>query len=211
MKICAISDLHGNLLRAEYIPVCDVLIIAGDICPAFNHDPIFQGDWLQTDFYTWLETLSVEKIILTFGNHDFVAEQYPEKVRCLPATVLIDEPYEYKGFKFYGSPWSVEFLDWAFGLNEENAAEKYSQIPDDTHILISHGPPFEYGDRTVDDNNIGSKELLKKIQQIRPEYVICGHCHEGYGSYFLNRTKIYNVSLLNEQYRMVNEPVVFEI
>ena len=44
--------------------------------------------------------------------------------------------------KVYGSPWQPEFCHWAFNLNRgPDLANKWSKIPLDTDILITHGPP----------------------------------------------------------------------
>jgi hypothetical protein len=45
------------------------------------------------------------------------------------------------GYKFYGSPYTPAFCEWAFQLNETDAIEKWKKIPEDTEILITHGPP----------------------------------------------------------------------
>ena len=58
------------------------------------------------------------------------------------------------GIKFYGSPWQNWFYSWAFNFPESDlddgetvATRKYSQIPDDVNVLISHGPPYNFGDK----------------------------------------------------------------
>jgi Icc-related predicted phosphoesterase len=54
--------------------------------------------------------------------------------------------------------------------------------------------------------------LLKRIEEIKPKLVVCGHVHEGYGAYKLPcGTTIVNASVLDEKYRLVNAPIVVEI
>ena len=72
MKICAVSDLHGNL---PTIPECDLLIIAGDVCPdKFKHNnyrfPDRDGQlaWLHYEFKTWLRDQPAAETVMTFGN-----------------------------------------------------------------------------------------------------------------------------------------------
>lgn len=50
MKIVATSDFHGVLPPVESIPECDVLVIAGDVCPLRDHGVEFQRSWLLTNF-----------------------------------------------------------------------------------------------------------------------------------------------------------------
>ena len=99
-------------------------------------------------------------------------------------------------------------------------AEVYAKIPDDVDVIVSHQPPYGYGDRVPDkyivfqadgDAHVGSKELLRTIDRVRPKFVICGHIHDGRGEYQHRETRILNVALVNEQYERVHEPVIFEV
>ena len=60
-------------------------------------------------------------------------------------------PSNLDGCRFWGSPWSVPFFKWAFMRPEKELAETWAQIPDDTDVVIVHGPPKGYGDRTNSD------------------------------------------------------------
>src|SRR5437764_537555 len=53
LKVLAISDLHGFL--PENLPPCDLLLIAGDLCPLRDHSPLAQANWLATTFRAWLD------------------------------------------------------------------------------------------------------------------------------------------------------------
>lgn len=69
MKICGISDLHGNLINN--IPNCNVLCIAGDIIPLQIQRKYFASiKWWLKDFCNWVKELPCEKVIFTAGNHE---------------------------------------------------------------------------------------------------------------------------------------------
>lgn len=104
MKVVATSDLHGFLPQ---IPPCDLLLIAGDVCPVWNHRLPFQRKWLRETFTPWLESLPARKIVGVWGNHDSIAESNPDKVPPLPWTNLIDEVIEWEGLRIYGLPWQL--------------------------------------------------------------------------------------------------------
>ncbi|KAJ5706167.1 hypothetical protein N7536_001856 [Penicillium majusculum] len=61
------------------------------------------------------------------------------------------------------------------------------RIPDDTDILVVHGPPALYGDCDGEkgpDGNIkvkGDGYLLREIQRVMPKMVVCGHIHGAFG------------------------------
>ena len=59
----------------------------------------------------------------------------------------------------------------------------YAEIPEGIDILISHQPPYGYGDRycdvgSVKTEHLGSRELLAAIDRCRPKLVICGRTHD---------------------------------
>lgn len=221
-KVICISDLHGLLPE---IPECDILIIGGDICPATNHSISFQSHWLNHDFAEWLESIPAKHVIGIAGNHDLIFEKQPELVPAsLKWKYLQDSSIEIEGFKIYGTPWQIFFCDWAFNAPEEDdqevfLAQKYSQIPLDTDIIISHGPPFGYGDMTRNGTTTGSQALLSRIRKVCPKLVVTGHIHEAHGEYGLildrNNTGHYipiiNASLLDDRYRHVYPHIEFSL
>jgi Icc-related predicted phosphoesterase len=211
-SIVAISDQHGVL---PDIPPCDLLLIAGDLCPISNHDPSFQADWLSRDFRWWLAKVPARKIVFIAGNHDFVFEQEPRLVPSdLPATYLQDSRLEWEGLRIWGTPWQPWFFDWAFNLGEGDLAKKWELIPDDTDILVVHGPPRDHGDGVPERDGIrrtGSPSLLERIRQVRPKLVVFGHIHEGRGEWRLGPSVLANVTILDEKYRHIHEPWTFEL
>ena len=69
MKICGISDLHGNLV--DNISECNVLCIAGDIIPLkIQRDYEASEKWWLNDFCNWVKDLPCKKVIFTAGNHE---------------------------------------------------------------------------------------------------------------------------------------------
>ena len=215
MKICAISDLHGYLPE---IPKCDLLLIAGDVCPETS--PEKQIKWLEKIFSSWLGAIKVP-IFGIAGNHDFPMQESPEAVEAikLPWTYLKDEMVEYKGLKIYGSPWTVHYPDidsWAFMKHEYELNLMWNKIPNDTDILIAHSPPMYYGDLTLNGTHAGSESLLERISELKLKLVVFGHIHEARGDWKFKDTQLANVSLMGKYaFRKhvagVNVPWVWEM
>ena len=86
-------------------------------------------------------------------------------------------------------------------------------IPNDTEILITHGPPIGFGDMCLPSgNSAGCVDLYDAIStRIKPLYHIFGHIHEGYGLYTDGTTKFANASSVNLQYNSGNKPIVFDL
>jgi Icc-related predicted phosphoesterase len=210
VKIVAISDIHGQL--PESLPPCDLLLIAGDICPLTDHEPRAQANWLATEFRAWLDRQRAAQVVATWGNHDFVGELAPHLVPPLRWQMLVDQAIEVLGLKIYGSPWQPRFFDWAFNLDEPDLEKRWQRIPSGIDILLLHGPPYGYGDLAGPNRfhpqgeHTGSPSLTRRILEVRPQLAVFGHIHEAFGVYELENVVLANVSVLNARYELVNRP-----
>jgi Icc-related predicted phosphoesterase len=208
--IVCISDLHEHLVD---IPACDLLLIAGDVSFAFKGDVDAKQAFLAGEFKAWLEQVPADEIVLVAGNHDQSIEAWgvPNGLRC---HYLQDQGIELFGLKLWGTPWQPWFYDWAFNAPRRDGevflASKFDLIPADTDIVIGHGPPRGYGDRTprhAGHAHVGSTAMTETLERVQPRLTVCGHIHSAYGRYRLGDTEIINASLVDNDYRPVN-PVV---
>lgn len=206
MRISATSDLHGQLPDPRSIDG-DVLVIGGDICP--DHD---QRHWLRYVFPQWVRSLpvSVRRVLATWGNHDFVGLNHPPPVDGV--AWLVDSGVTIGGVKFWGSPWSGTFGNWAFMKDEHDLVKRWSLIPNDCHVAILHGPPAGVGDGTIDGVSAGSPSLAARLHALpQLKMAIYGHIHEGAGIYAEGNAIWANVSLLDVKYRYAHAPYTFEV
>lgn len=205
MRIVMISDTHG-LHRRVRIPDGDLLLHAGDLT---NHGELDQV----ADFNDWLGTLPHRHKFVIAGNHDFCFEESDGAARLLTnATYLLDSGVTVEGLRIWGSPWQPWFFDWAFNLQRgPEIRAKWKLVPDATDILITHGPPRGFGDRTDSGEDAGCADLLAEIRErIRPRLHVFGHIHEGYGQWNDGETTFVNASTCNLDYDPVQPPIVID-
>ena len=117
------------------------------------------------------------------------------------------------GIKVWGSPWQPEFCEWAFNLPRgQPLRAKWRLIPDDTDVLLTHGPPLGHGDQCAGGHRAGCVDLLHEIQsRVRPAVHAFGHIHEGAGVTSDGATLYVNASTCNLRYRPVNPAVVVDV
>ena len=84
-------------------------------------------------------------------------------------------------------------------------------IPDDTDILLTHGPAFGILDGVFEGEKVGCSDLLDKIKRIKPKIHAFGHIHEAYGQYEKDGTTFINACNVNRNYWLVNPPIVVEV
>lgn len=210
-KIVCSADWHGHLPE---LPPGDILVIGGDLCPVWDHNRLYQAQWIRSDFIPYLRELHYKDIVVIAGNHDFVF-QSSGKLRYLFAEnlhYLEDTGATIQGLNFWGTPWSTRFGSWAFMADESFLRLQYLKIPEDTDVLITHGPPFQACDKSKWGNeDIGSKELRARIEKVKPKLVVTGHIHEAYGVDYIGDTIVANVSDRDVDYKPGNPAMVFDI
>jgi Icc-related predicted phosphoesterase len=206
MRFALISDTHG--FCPEIPTGVEAVIHAGDVAADVD---VLQNYCNQ--IYPWAAAAGVP-IHATFGNHDFAGEEGTLPGGC-PANLrfYIDQAVDINGVKFWFSPWSNYIGPWAFMQDENGLAAKYAQIPDGTEVIVSHGPPKDYGDQiTWKGHHVGSVALAKRCANLKKlRYVITGHIHEAFGEYDMNGVRVLNVSHVDENYQPTNQPVILEI
>ena len=74
-------------------------------------------------------------------------------------------------------------------------AERWALIPEDTDVLITHGPPRGYGDRCFDGRREGCDDLLARLDVVRPSLHLFGHIHEDRGHWWRDETLIVNATV----------------
>lgn len=67
---------------------------------------------------------------------------------------------------------------WPTSLRGEALQAKWMQIPYGLDVLVTHGPPYKYGDGDK-DYDAGDRGLLRVIKQRRPRVAVFGHIHDG--------------------------------
>ena len=247
MKFGILSDIHGYPPLEEdrkELYTCDVVCLCGDV---------FEGrlleDFANDQIIDWMKSLTDlgKRVIMTPGNHDLMlyrgwleknnlpldlycrhilraypltAEELKEKCGC---DVLIDEGTEVNGIKIWGTPNSNRFCQWAWMFEDDDLYEKFSKIPKETKIVLSHTPPRKEDlkwnidisdyDRTV---HCGSRELTQAIEEnLDSAIIFCGHIHSGNHNTndftIVPNNRVINVSYVNENYKPYYKPYYFEI
>ncbi len=214
MRIVCISDTH-NCNEQVAVPDGDVLIHAGDATTSGTLAEIER-------FFSWVGNLPHKRKILIAGNHDWAFQLQAERIRELipvSVTYLQDSSIELHGLKIYGTPWQPRFYDWAFNLNRgPQMAEKWAMIPEDTDILITHGPPngiLDEVETQFGSSHEGCEELRKRVEGLakaaKLKLHIFGHIHSGYGVYEEFGVKFVNASTCDEEYQPTQPPIVIDL
>ena len=226
MNITFISDTHTkhHELTAD-LSGGPIIVHAGDVS--------FRGTRYEIkEFLDWFDSLPYMHKILIPGNHDFFfdydrvartpqgrirhgnAAHSKEDVDALISEypnihILNDSGVTIEGIRFWGSPITPWFHDWAFNRWTHEIKEHWDLIPEDTDVLITHGPPYGILDEVIRGReNVGCQYLLDKVKQIKPKIHVFGHIHETNGVEQIDGTVFINASSLGFRYDYDNPPIV---
>lgn len=224
MRLACIADQHGLLPQ---IPKCDVLVIAGDICPTVTRDNFYNYRWFTASFVPWIKGM-LNKVVVVAGNHDEALEdhQYAQDIESAiqdaGGIYLKDHGVVIDGVKFWGTPWTPEFCGWGFMAYEDKLAGYFSAIPEGVDVLVSHGPARGHCDGKAGwldastgrpGEGLGSTALRDRIDALQtpPRLCISGHIHEAKRQDSDGRTEYRCVSIKSNHYKLAFDPTMIDI
>lgn len=223
MKIVIISDTHEQEKHIE-IPEGDLLIHCGDFTKKGSYYAI-------RDFAKWFAEQPHKFKVLIAGNHEMGLEFGAMRETKLDLILdytkkdsnfhyLENSSVEIEGLKIYGSPITPYFFGWAWNVGRGGEiAERWSQIPDDTNILITHGPPWGIldsvpSDRLIElEERVGCEDLLKRVKQLQNlKLHAFGHIHTGHGIMIQDNVTFVNAAICGDRGHVVEyDPIVIEL
>ena len=219
-RITFISDTHTKHGELE-LPGGDILIFGGDLMNSGY------SQYEIEDFLAWFRRQDYDFFIFIAGNHDHLFENNPDLIKELLVGyedldylqdsgihITNDEDLSDQ-FLVWGSPWQPEFYNWAFNLPRRGPEleSKWKEIPEETKILVTHGPPQGHLDVSgppYNEGDLGCELLRVRVDDIKPMIHVFGHIHGSYGYKFHNGTHFFNASVLNERYEIVNKPMTID-
>jgi Icc-related predicted phosphoesterase len=239
MRITHISDTHNkhNQLNG-LLPGGDLLIHSGDISSlgrkseverfvkwfndidnytnkifiAGNHDMTFDREKLLRDKLTHFEGRTEYDTECAEGKPDWLKELLGIHLRP-NVSYLENSDVSIDGIKIWGSPITPSFgYGWAFNKDRGyDINEVWNQIPNDTDIVITHGPIHSYCDRTDRGGlNVGCEQLYHRLNEVKPQLHFSGHIHEAYGYRHTNWGYAFNGCNCDLGYLVNNMPMTFD-
>jgi predicted phosphohydrolase len=189
MRIVAVADTH-LFHRDLAVPDGDVFVHAGDMCRG--------GDLVELRAAAdWINSLPHHHKVIVAGNHDWAFAREPAAARAMfrGAHYLQDAEVTLDGVRFYGSPWQPEFCGWAFNLQRgPELAAIWAKIPRGIDVLVTHGPPHGFGDRTTETSRAGCADLRLRVAEVKPRLHLFGHIHQDGGMWGEGATTFANVT-----------------
>ena len=182
MKIWHISDTHSFHKLLSIPDDVDMVIHS---CDFSNYRDVFENGVETKDFLNWYAALPIKNKILIAGNHDAIASQWNHVFRknceLMNITYLENESVTIDGVKIWGSPYTPTFGNWYFMKARHKLDKIWSTIPNDTDIMVIHGPPKGFLDLSYNRNGklkfCGCNALRKAVRRVEPKLCLFGHIH----------------------------------
>lgn len=211
LRIVCISDTHGAFLEHLNLPDGDVLLHAGDMS--------FKGTIPEmTAFNEYCGKVKHKYsygIHACPGNHELGVEANESLHKSIATNynLLIHDAVDIAGIKFFFSAYQPTFFNWAYNLDRGQAIkQKWDEIPNNTNVLITHGPTYGKLDKTPRGEQVGCVDLYNRIMQLPDiKLHVCGHIHSAYGIYeSLSGIWYANASICDEKYHPHPRALVFD-
>ena len=174
MKFLVVSDIHGNTAATDWMNSVaeaedvDCVLVLGDITD-FGPNEVAEKILgpIKRDVYA------------IPGNCDPLS--LPETISCA-AIDMHGRTARLNGFHVAGLGGSnPTIFNTPFELDEDTIYKMLRPISKEGMILMVHAPPYGINDMIPSGLNVGSKSILKIVEEFRPILVLSGHIHEDYG------------------------------
>lgn len=201
------------------IPDADCVVHCGDESNSAN---AIRNEFECRSFLEWFRALPIENKILVPGNHStalfagLVAKHFWDGVWLLDHKEAV-----INGVRFFGSPWTPRFGNWAYMYKRNRGDVVWSSIPDGIDVLVTHGPPKGILDLTHDCDTrqiiqVGCKSLLNHCIRVSPKIHAFGHIHDekglmNQGVYTRGATKFVNCSCCTNAGKLAGNGFVLDL
>jgi Icc-related predicted phosphoesterase len=241
MRITHISDTHNkhNQLNG-LLPGGDLLIHSGDISSlgrksevekfvkwfndidnytnkvfiAGNHDMTFDREILLRDKLAHFEGRDKNDYDTSCSEGKPAWLEELLGIHLRPNVFYLENNFiEIDQIKIWGSPITPSFgYGWAFNKDRGyDINQIWNWIPNDTDIVITHGPIYGYCDRTSRGGlNVGCADLYHRLNEVQPQLHFSGHIHEAYGYRQTKWGYAFNGCNCDLSYLVNNKPMTFE-
>lgn len=180
-RIWHFSDPH-TFHEMMQVPDADIAICSGDVS---NPRDRYENKRQVLKFLDWYGQQLFGYKIFVAGNHDTSIESglvREEDFLERDIIYLQDEEVTINGLKIYGSPWTPSFgIGWSFNCRRDKIHKHWDKIPEDTDIVVTHGPPKGILDLSYSTEGLlefcGDLSLKKRMKLIQPKLVCFGHIH----------------------------------
>lgn len=181
MKLWHISDTHGLHEQLRVPDGIDIVVHSGD---ASNWKDPYRNESELRAFIEWFAALPIPTKIFVPGNHDTSLEKgliTRASIEDLGINLLLNEERVIGGLRFWGSPTTPRYGDWAYMKDRGTINRTWEHIPEGIDVLITHGPPYGVLDATYDHHNkvelVGCSALRKRVAKVPPRFMLFGHVH----------------------------------
>ncbi|MCL1810856.1 MAG: metallophosphoesterase [Methanomassiliicoccaceae archaeon] len=185
MKLLVITDIHGNESVTGWINSVaekenvDCVLILGDITD-------FGPDWVAEKILSSIK----RKVYALPGNCDPLSipgTLSSFAINMHGKTTVLDK-FHVAGLGGsnptpFGTP---------FELEEEVIYKMLKPISKEGMILMVHAPPYGINDKAPSGVSVGSKSILRIVNEFKPILVLSGHMHESRGIECVNGTTFVN-------------------
>mmetsp|Transcript_62533 Transcript_62533/g.102427 ORF Transcript_62533/g.102427 Transcript_62533/m.102427 type:complete len:264 (+) Transcript_62533:50-841(+) len=181
LRVVCLSDTH-NAHRDLQLPAGDVLIHAGDFTQ-------FGKEEHASDFNDWLGEQPHKIKLVVLGNHENNSSWNSRAPEILSnATLLRQSEFELA----VSDDQSLKVFGTDFFWPCPSGNPYFDQIPEDTDILIAHGPAKGCADGTK-----GCPALLKAVEGRHLQLVVSGHVHFARGAALMRQPDGHETVLVN--------------